>query len=118
MIAPTAHSTDQSPGVVAVEWSADTLTPVAAALRLRDRLAFILESVEGGARYGRYSFVGVRGRTLVVDRGTAVVWDPEYAELERFEEADPLEALRRVLPRGPGAGRAATTFPFRSMRSS
>ena len=44
--------------------SADTLTPVAAALRLRDRLAFILESVEGGARYGRYSFVGVRGRTL------------------------------------------------------
>jgi anthranilate synthase component 1 len=98
--------------VVAVEWSADTLTPVAAALRLRDRLAFILESVEGGARYGRYSFVGVRGRTLVVDRGSAVVWDSEYAELDRFEEADPLEALRRVLPQGSGARRDATPFPF------
>ncbi|MEZ4598070.1 MAG: chorismate-binding protein, partial [Chloroflexota bacterium] len=100
------------PGVVAVEWSADTLTPVAAALRLRDRLAFILESVEGGARYGRYSFVGVRGRTLVVDGGTAVVWDADYAELERFEEPDPLEALRRVLPTGSTARTAAVGFPF------
>ncbi len=100
------------PGVVAVEWSADTLTPVAAALRLRDRLAFILESVEGGARYGRYSFVGVRGRTLVVDRGTAVVWDPDYVELDRFDEADPLEALRRVLPRDATARPAGASFPF------
>ncbi len=81
-----------------MELSADTLTPVAAALRLKDRLAFILESVEGGARYGRYSFVGVRGRTLIVDDGQAVVWDADYQELERFAEADPLEALRRVLP--------------------
>ena len=47
-------------GVAAVEMSADTISPVTAALRLRDRLAFILESVEGGARYGRYSMVGVR----------------------------------------------------------
>jgi anthranilate synthase component 1 len=95
-------------GIVTVEWSADTLTPVAAALRLRDRLAFILESVEGGARYGRYSFVGVRGRTVVVDGPEAVVWDPEYRELDRFATNDPLEALRRVLPaRGRDAG-----FPF------
>ena len=91
-------------GIVTVEWSADTLTPVSAALRLRDRLAFILESVEGGARYGRYSFVGVRGRTVVVDGNHAVVWDPDYVELERFETNDPLEALRRVLPAVRGAG--------------
>ena len=39
-------------GVAAIEISADTITPVTAALRLHhaDRLAFILESVEGGAR--------------------------------------------------------------------
>lgn len=95
-------------GIVAVEWSADTLTPVSAALRLRDRLAFILESVEGGARYGRYSFVGVRGRTVVIDGPEAVVWDPDYNELERFATDDPLEALRRVLP--PRA--ADTGFPL------
>ena len=45
MIAPAMPR--EGSGIVAVEWSADTLTPVSAALRLRDRLAFILESVEG-----------------------------------------------------------------------
>ncbi len=116
MIAPVAPGADRAQGnqagtgsgVLAVEWSADTLTPVAAALRLQDRLAFILESVEGGARYGRHSFVGVRGRTLVVEAGEAVLWDEAYHELERFAESDPLEALRRVLP-----GRSvATGFPL------
>jgi anthranilate synthase component I len=85
-------------GVAAVELSADTISPVTAALRLRDRLAFILESVEGGARYGRYSMVGVRGRILAVTGETARVLDRDYAELERFTAHDPLEALRRLLP--------------------
>jgi anthranilate synthase component 1 len=102
-----------SSGIVTVAWSSDTLTPVSAALRLRDRLAFILESVEGGARYGRYSFVGVRGRTLVVDGpgSDAVVWDADYAELERFPTDDPLEALRRVLPEPPN-DRSGFPFPM------
>ncbi len=106
MIAPAMPR--EGSGIVAVEWSADTLTPVSAALRLRGQLAFILESVEGGARYGRYSFVGVRGRTVVVDGPEAVVWDPDYVELERFTTDDPLEALRRVLP----AGTRDPAFPF------
>lgn len=91
-------------GVAAVEWSADTLTPVSAALRLRDRLAFVLESVEGGARYGRYSMVGVRGRMLSVEGGLATLRDRDYRELERFPAQDALEALRRVLPQGAGHG--------------
>ncbi len=95
-------------GVVAVEWSADTLTPVSAALRLGHRLAFILESVEGGARYGRYSMVGVRGRMLTVDGSTAVIRAADGRELERSKTDDPLEALRSVLPAIPSdAG-----FPF------
>ena len=42
------------------ELAADTLTPVTAFLRLRRSAepAFLLESVEGGARLGRYSFIG------------------------------------------------------------
>lgn len=95
-------------GVVARAIGADTLTPVAAALRLRDRLAFILESVEGGARYGRYSHVGVRGRMLTIDGDTAILRDRDYVELERFTEHDPLEALRRILPARTGSDR----FPF------
>ncbi len=68
--------------VTSIELAADTLTPVAAALRLGSRCAFLLESVEGGARYGRYSIAGVHGRTLVV----------------RPEDGDPLEVLRGELP--------------------
>ena len=97
-------------GIMAVAWSSDTLTPVSAALRLQDRLAFILESVEGGARYGRYSFVGVRGRILTMEADTAVVRDADYVELERFPATDPLEALRRVLPAATG-GRPRLPLP-------
>jgi anthranilate synthase component 1 len=88
-------------GIVTVELSADTISPVAAALRLRDRLAFIMESVEGGARYGRYSMVGVRGKILSFEGGVATVRDRDYAELDRFDADDPLEALRSVLPEAP-----------------
>ncbi len=39
---------------------ADTITPVSAYLRLRKeaKASFLLESVEGGERFGRYSFIG------------------------------------------------------------
>jgi len=86
-----------------LELAADTLTPVAAALRLGPRCAFLLESVEEGARYGRYSLVGVHGRTLEVRGERAVLFDAESAE--EFSAPDPLEALRRVLPhRSPPVG--------------
>jgi anthranilate synthase component 1 len=87
-------------GVAAVEISADTVSPVTAALRLhaQDRLAFILESVEGGARYGRYSMVGVRGRIISLEGEQAIVRGHDYTEIERFPATDPLEALRQVLP--------------------
>jgi hypothetical protein len=88
-----------SPAVATRQVVADTLTPVAAALRLRERLAFLLESVEGGVRYGRYSILGVRGRTLSYDRSEALVHGPDGEN--RFATPDPLEALRAVLPDAP-----------------
>ncbi len=82
--------------VTSIELAADTLTPVAAALRLGARCAFLLESVEGGARYGRYSIAGVKGRTLVMQG-----------------RDDPLEVLRAALPAvEPMAGDPA--FPLAS----
>ena len=61
---------------------ADTLTPVGAFLRLDPRPnGFLLESVEGGERWGRYSFLGgdafaeVRAKDGVVD----VTGDPPIA---------------------------------------
>jgi anthranilate synthase component 1 len=59
---------------VAVRRSADLLTPVAAYLALRGRgeTAFLLESVEGGERLGRYSFLGARPALVVEARGARV----------------------------------------------
>ncbi len=112
--APAAGSTA---GTATIELRADTLTPVAAALRLRDRLAFLLESVEGGARYGRYSILGVRGRTLTYDDGEALVRETDESESLRFEAPDPLEAVRAVLPavsetQHRGDLPPETAFPF------
>ena len=54
---------------------ADTLTPLTAFLRLdRDpsQAAYLLESVEGGEKWGRYSFIGIRPRQLLRTRQNTV----------------------------------------------
>ena len=46
--------------------SADTETPVTAFLKLGgDRYGFLLESAEGGERWGRYSFIGREPHTVI-----------------------------------------------------
>jgi anthranilate synthase component I len=62
-------------GIVPVwcEVVADTLTPVACFANLvGDEDGFLLESVEGGERWGRYSFVGRRPLATLTARGRAV----------------------------------------------
>ena len=89
---------------------ADLETPIGAFLRLDDGTtpAYLLESVEGGERLGRYSFLGVGPRRLLeVRNGRARIQDrpvtvPEYAPdlpIRDVEAPDPLEALREFVPR-------------------
>jgi len=57
------------------ELVADTVTPVAAFLQIvgtGDTNGFLLESVEGGERWGRYSFIGRNPLATVVAHGTDV----------------------------------------------
>ena len=56
---------------VYVRRSADLLTPVSAFLALREpgRFGFLFESVEGGERLGRYSFLGKSPYLVVESRG-------------------------------------------------
>jgi anthranilate synthase component 1 len=57
------------------ELVADTVTPVAAFLQIvgtGDTSGFLLESVEGGERWGRYSFIGRNPLATVVAHGTDV----------------------------------------------
>ncbi|MGA2522335.1 MAG: anthranilate synthase component I, partial [Acidimicrobiales bacterium] len=58
------------------EVMADTLTPVSAfMLAVGEAPGFLLESVEGGERWGRYSFVGRNPLATIVGRGQVVSAD-------------------------------------------
>ncbi len=90
--------------------TADLETPIGAFLRLDDGVtpAYLLESVEGGERLGRYSFLGVGPRRLLEVRDgearttTREVGVTEYAPdlpVTTTATADPLAALRAFVPR-------------------
>ena len=55
--------------------TADLETPVSAFLRLAEDEpeCFLLESVEGGAKVGRYTFIGIRPYCKIVARGRSIV---------------------------------------------
>jgi len=90
--------------------AADLETPIGAFLRLDDGTtpAYLLESVEGGERLGRYSFLGVgprkllevrNGRASIQDRPVTVDrYDPELP-IRTGDAPDPLLALRSFVGR-------------------
>ncbi len=86
---------------------ADLETPIGAFLAIDDGTpAYLLESVEGGERLGRYSFLGTLPRRLLEVRdGKAItrtrpvgVEHPGELAAEVTPAADPMDALRRFLP--------------------
>ena len=89
--------------------NADLETPIGAFMRFDDGgPAFLLESVEGGERLGRYSFLGVGPRRLLTYRDgmatiqTRPVSVTEFCPdlpTETFAAPDPLAALRHFMPK-------------------
>jgi anthranilate synthase component 1 len=77
------------------EVMADLETPLSLFRKIDDgRTAFLLESVQGGEKWARYSFLGVGARAIFRAFGSRVEW-VENGETETFEtEGDPLEILR------------------------
>ncbi|MBN2241846.1 MAG: anthranilate synthase component I [Acidobacteria bacterium] len=75
---------------------ADLLTPAAAFLRIAQdrRRAFLLESVEGGERLARYSFIGWDPFLMVRAKGNSV-WIESRGETVS-EETRGFEKLRRI----------------------
>jgi anthranilate synthase component 1 len=89
---------------------ADLETPIGAFLRLDDGTtpAYLLESVEGGERLGRYSFLGVGPRRLLEVRGAIARTQTRPVTVESYspdlpvdvtEVPDPLAAIRAFVPR-------------------
>ena len=85
---------------------ADLETPLSLYLKLAHakgggRLSFLLESVVGGERFGRYSFIGLPARTLLrasgfgADARTEVVTDGQVTEAARGNPLDFIEAYQK-----------------------
>ncbi len=86
---------------VSREIVADLETPVSAFAKLEQnaRHAFLLESVEGGEKWARYSFLGADTGLIYRIVGDAVEIDHD-GQVERFVgEADPFARLRALLAR-------------------
>ena len=81
---------------VVQELTSDTVTPftVYSRLAVHGRNPFLLESVEGGERAARYSFIGADPFRIVEVRGGAVFVDGE------LRSGDPVAELRRATDLG------------------
>jgi anthranilate synthase component I len=79
---------------------ADLETPVSAFLKIDDGGdAFLFESVEGGEKWGRYSFLGVAPQKILVGKGEELQSGPAGGPLETVPAKDPLDAAREMLHR-------------------
>src|SRR3990170_3224615 len=75
---------------------ADTDTPVSAFMKIDNGGdAFLLESVEGGEKWGRYSFLGVGPRMVV--RGSGKTVEVIEGGKKRLLEGDPIDIIQDLL---------------------
>lgn len=84
------------------ELSADLETPISIYMKLRGQgPSFLLESVEGGERIARYSFIGVRPRAQYILQGNEIrVIEAESERIVPVREGiDPTYFLQEVISR-------------------
>jgi len=82
------------------EIMADLDTPVSAFRKIDDgRYAFLLESIEGGEKWARYTFLGAAPEVVIRSRGTTVEVLESGKPLRREDVADPLGFVRDFLAR-------------------
>ncbi|MCG6551261.1 MAG: anthranilate synthase component I [Candidatus Magnetominusculus sp. LBB02] len=77
---------------------ADAETPVSAFYKIKQEYSFLLESVMGGEKWARYSFLGVSPLRIFKSTGTTIeTIDMHHVRTEAVN--DPVEALRQELKR-------------------
>ena len=79
--------------------TADLQTPVSAFLAIagQERRAFLLESVEGGEKIGRYTFLGARPYMVVTARGREITIERGRSKDRRKFQGSIFEVLRDLL---------------------
>ena len=75
----------------------DRVTPVSVFERLQkdEPYAFLLESVEGGERFGRYSFVGQRPHAVFMCKGNSVTYS-EGKTKRTWKTTNPFQELKKL----------------------
>ncbi len=77
---------------------ADRDTPVSAFQKIDDgRHSFLLESMEGGEKWARYSFLGARPSVIVTSSGRQAVVIRNGKKSKQTFDRDPLEVVKEVL---------------------
>ncbi len=80
------------------ELPADLDTPLALYLKLANApYSYLLESVQGGERFGRYSIIGLPARSVIRVRRHAVTVETGGQIVETHETADPLAFIENRL---------------------
>ncbi len=79
--------------------AADLITPLAAYEKIAkgNDHAFILESVEKGHRFARYSIVGADPRRIMIARENTVEWRNNEGKIERVVTKNPLKELQNYM---------------------
>ncbi len=81
------------------ETFADLDTPLSLYLKLANRpFSYLLESVQGGERFGRYSFIGLPAETRITVRGKQVTLTASAGETTQ-EVANPLDYIEEYQAR-------------------
>src|SRR5437868_14959989 len=81
-----------------LETLADLDTPLSIYLKLANRPgSYLLESVIGGERFGRYSIVGLPARERLEARGREVTLTADGATIEKHTLDDPLAFIDAYL---------------------
>ena len=92
---------------VTLETFADLDTPLSIYLKLVDRAwTYLLESVQGGERFGRYSFIGLSAPTRIAAYGRNVMVLTGNRIAERRDDCDPLAFVGEFMARFRLAPRA------------
>jgi anthranilate synthase component 1 len=79
---------------------ADTETPISALLKLRSKEhVFLLESVEGGEKWGRYTFLGADPCAIYKVQKEEIIIQQKDKVHRQQHDGDPLKALNDLLAR-------------------
>ena len=92
---------------VTLETFADLDTPLSIYLKLANGpYTYLLESVQGGERFGRYSIIGLTAQTRIVVHGHQVLVLTGNRIAEREDDTNPLAFIGKFMQRFRAAPQA------------